>query len=527
VVTLRWWALAALGVLASCAPREIPIRVELVTALCDGTSSLEQVTHLQFRITGEGIDPPIESVVLASSRTLELPKLPAGRARRLEVLGNDGAPASAGILRSRGLSLPFEVPEVVPLPGLGVEDQTVFLRPVDSLRRPNLSVAPANCTGLAEGRAGHTASVLPDGRVLIAGGYQLSGAVRIALSETELFDPRTGVFSAGPPLGVTNAEGVLTRYPRAFHSATALPDGRVLITGGESYDPGTGAPLRHGTALLFDPARPDRFGGFLLLRPRAHHVTAADHQGRVLIVGGLDEAGALVPELEWWSPDSAQTQLADQSFSRLGMSVATLPDGAIAVAGGQLASGKTDLVQFFIFDEALRSFTSSRLPALLSQARSDAPLVPFSAPDQLLLLGGFGEPLDPDDLAPLGSSEWIQGGDPPAVVDGPAVSPRGAMCAVPLGDGRIFTVGGRTEDLGLDWVASGDADLLVPTSTGGAANLGLPPMAVGRYQHSCTLLADGTVLVLGGLTEDADGATAILDEAWVMNPAPLPALTPP
>ncbi len=521
MVSRRWVSAAAVGLgLVACAPREVPLRLELVTRQCDGSSGLDGVTHLQFRITGEGIDPPREVVALVQSGELQLPQVPAGPARQIEVRGYDGAPSSAGRLVSRGVSAPFEVPSVMPLPGQPVPDQTVFLRPVDRLAAPNLSVAPEACQRLAQARAGHTATVLPDGRVLIAGGYRAEASgLPVALAETELFDPRTGVFTAGPPLGVTNAAGGFTPYPRAFHAATALPDGRILFTGGESYD-ATGTATRHATALVFDPARdPNRYGGFPLRVPRAHHATAADPRGRVLIVGGVDSADALVPELEWWGGDTAQTELADQSLSRRGMSVAALPDGAVAIAGGQLASGVTDLVQFFIYDDAARTFTSSRVPALLTQARRGAPMVPFATPEQLLVLGGFG---DTDDVqpAPLGSSELLQTANPPVVLEGPAVTPRGLLCAVPLGDGRILTVGGRGLDLNFSPVGSDAVEVTTPTSSGGAAVLGLQPLPVGRFQHTCTLLPDGTVLVLGGLSEDFAANLAVLGDAWVITPRP-------
>ena len=81
-------------------------------------------------------------------------------------------------------------------------------------------------------RYGHTATLLPNGKVLIAGGSSNRPA------SAELFDPVTGTFSA---------TGEMT-MGRGFHSATLLPDGRVLIAGGsypavgtaELYDPSTG-----------------------------------------------------------------------------------------------------------------------------------------------------------------------------------------------------------------------------------------------------------------------------------------------
>ena len=90
---------------------------------------------------------------------------------------------------------------------------------------------------LATARQVHTATLLPSGQVLVAGGQNSSGA----LSSAELYDPATGTWAATGGLGTT----------RAFHTATLLPSGQVLVAGGtndglnglssaELYDPATG-----------------------------------------------------------------------------------------------------------------------------------------------------------------------------------------------------------------------------------------------------------------------------------------------
>ena len=125
---------------------------------------------------------------------------------------------------------------------------------------------------MGTGRSSHTATLLPSGKVLIAGGF---GGVLGVTSDAELYDPNTGTFTVTGSMQLT----------RTWHTATLLPDGRVLISGGFHVVGGSG--ITEASAEVYDPTT----GTFALLAnsmstPRALHTATALSNGKALIVGG-------------------------------------------------------------------------------------------------------------------------------------------------------------------------------------------------------------------------------------------------
>lgn len=126
---------------------------------------------------------------------------------------------------------------------------------------------------LLQPRASHTATRLQDGRVLIVGGHSRRGAI---LRSAEIFDPATGKSTPTGSLAVA-------RYK---HAAVALPDGRVLVIAGMGTD--TSAAGRHATTEIFDPATGAFSAGPALHAARYKLPDAAvvTGQGHVIVAGG-------------------------------------------------------------------------------------------------------------------------------------------------------------------------------------------------------------------------------------------------
>ena len=114
-------------------------------------------------------------------------------------------------------------------------------------------------------RMDHTATLLEDGRVLIAGGIVFPESDRAASPSTELFHPATNELALGPDLG-----------SRWNHTATRLRDGRVLLFGGAA------------NAIVYDPVTNRVVEKLPFERPRRGHAASLLEEGSVLIFGGGD-----------------------------------------------------------------------------------------------------------------------------------------------------------------------------------------------------------------------------------------------
>lgn len=209
-------------------------------------------------------------------------------------------------------------------PGDGGGRQSV--RPVASAERldPELQAwTPAGEMG--DARFEHTATALPDGRVLLAGGLGIRDGEVVPLDTAEVYDPASGTF--GRAAAMSSA--------RANHAAALLPDGRVLVVGGA----GSGAAL--GAAEVYDPQRNSWSDVASLRAAREGHIAITLDDGSVLVAGGeffsqgsrrsLADAERFDPEADVWEPAGAM----DCPRSEAGAGL--LPDGTAVVVAGDAA----------------------------------------------------------------------------------------------------------------------------------------------------------------------------------------------
>jgi hypothetical protein len=341
-------------------------------------------------------------------------------------------------------------------------------------------------------RAAHTATLLTNGKVLITGGGNVWPYQWATSASAELYDPASGTF--------TRTGDITT--PRDGHTATLLPDGRVLIAGGEGSN-GTGL----ASAELYDPAAGTfaRTGDMTIFRSR--HTATLLPSGNVLIAGG-----------QFQPPYTAE--LYDSSSATF-TTVGPLPVNASHLT--LLADG--DVLIQVMDDETGFPGVRTRINAALYDPlpgtfRLDGESVRdywTIATATLLTTGNvLNTVLVTDEGWPTDVAELY---DPSTGVFAARkmAAFRRESTSTLLPDATVLIAGGGDTDLGWSNAATNGAELYDPAADKFSVT---GSMTENREGHTATLLPDGTVLVAGGGINGIGSATAEIYHPNVLMPAP-------
>ena len=362
----------------------------------------------------------------------------AGSCGTVDVGGSYLAPAAA------------PVPPTITVTATSTADPTKTGTASVTIDPPNGAAGTFTLTGnMTTARSGHTATLLLDGRVLIAGGD--------AAGSAELYDPSNKTF-------------VLTGSmiePRYYQTATRLANGRVLIAGGSNGP----------TAELYDPAT----GMFSLTgEMRAHQnwqMAALLASGLVLVAGDVDA--------ELYDPATgAFLQAGPYASPSRGTTATLLADGRVLLVGGDPAQ---------LYDPASNTFSVTDSLASAGLDGVDQQSATLLNNGRVLIAGGSN-----DEVAPAGrvaAAELYDPGTGGFTATSSMHSPRDAHAAALLPDGTVLIVGGDTGSNNQYAGSLASAELYDP-STGTFAAAG--DMSVPRTGPQATLLRNGDVLITGG-----------------------------
>lgn len=341
----------------------------------------------------------------------------------------------------------------------------------------------------------HSTAMLPDGRVVILGGQQHRGAYS-PLTTSDVFNPVSGTFTSGPELLV----------PRFESEAIAIDANRVLVTGGyEEYDlaRNTGEILILGTGSV---ATTNPMSARRLLHQMVK-LTTGPNAGKIAVMGGFN--GPIPYGRPTWQATASVdifdgatntfTPLPGSMKTPRGLFTATpLLNGNILIVGGYDANSSSFLASSEIFDPVAGTFTFT---GTLSRSRTGHTATRL-ADGKVLISGGATDAVD-------GATAELYN---PATglfesVNGAMAVPRRFHAAALLDDGRVAIFGGESQD---NWVR-GTAEVFDPIAKTFSP---FGRMSIPRSHATANLLItgprSGKVLVFGGGAENKVAGAAEL-----------------
>ncbi len=330
------------------------------------------------------------------------------------------------------------------------------------------------------GRSNHTATLLPSGQVLVAGGFASNDAAIVASSTTaELYDSGTRSFT------ITGS----MQEARGNHTATLLTNGKVLAAGG--FD--TNINNYSSLAEIYDPKSKTFTSTPSMVIPRENHTATLLQNGKVLIAGGYNSISGELAAAELYDPASSTfTPTGSMTTPRFWHTATLLNDGTVLITGGNCCN-YTFLTSAEVYDPGTETFTAVG-PMSIGRLHHTATLLKNG---KLLIAGGtgdgdpsqFAELYDPSTKSFVSAGEMVGGS--PAVHTATLLNNGGVLVA-----GGTYTAGAQLYDPGTG----------IFSLTGN--------MTSRRAWHTAIRLNNGEVLIAGG----TDGDCAIPNARKTLSP---------
>jgi len=296
-------------------------------------------------------------------------------------------------------------------------------------------VAGSGAMGTA--RVLHTATLLPNGKILIAGGITGTTVASNATASAELFDPTTNTSAAltSPMTGARNQ-----------HTATLLNSGLVLIAGGSTTGNGNGL----NSAELFDPSTNTFTAlGATMTTGRGGHTATLLANGTVLIAGGFFNSATNLTSAEIYDPTTNTFAALAQALTvgRSNHTATRLPDGTVLLAGGDPSdinvANPTSSAE--IYNPAGPSFAA--VPSRMTAARGlqEATLLTSGQlSGQVLVTGGVGGQITSGAAIPALATAEVYNPTTQAftALAAPMVQPLAGHKSVVLASGQVLILGG-------------------------------------------------------------------------------------
>lgn len=325
-------------------------------------------------------------------------------------------------------------------------------------------------------RAAHTATLLPDGKVLVAGGF---AGDENSLASAEVFNPATSTFASA---GNMNA-------PRSGHTATLLPNGKVLIAGGYNGSYLASAELYDPTTRTFTPTG-------RMVTARSGHVAMLLRNGKVLLAGGTGVGWTFLADAELYDPaTNTFTATGSMTVARESHTATLLANGKVLIAGGH--RGRRQSITIYssaeIYDPATGAFTPT---GNMTRVRHKHEAI-LLADGRVLIVGGSDER---DGRGAYTSAEIYNPAAGSFTVTGNMNATRYKLqgTSVLLNDGKVLIAGGANR-----------AEVFDPgTNTFSYASGSL---GTTRLFATATRLQNGQVLITGGY----DDSNAVSSNAWI------------